>query len=146
MAAYYLPKMYEILQGRPACMDFFESRAPETMKKRLFMYRHRLSGAFILAAWITNHGVFDPIIQVPGKDVPALDAATVEKFLQAVHPQGSSDIEKVVLDGIKEQGRQDEEMTQERVGNRAKILRDEFNVRTPVENATVLLPNSGGLG
>jgi hypothetical protein len=140
MMGFFDAETMELIPGEPEFLRWCRGRAPsEKTKNSLFVYRSRASHRFMLGAWVTERGIFDPLLEI-GADLHNVNKKTTETFLAIMYPNAGRNIKE----GLKEAAYNDQVATEnldaDREYNRAKILKDEYDISTRGLDGTVMLP------
>ncbi len=137
MAGVFNDKEMKLIPN-PACLHFFKSKSPDPdLTTNLFVYQHMKTNKFLLARWI-GMNVFLPIVDL-GLE-PTLDDDIVASYFVYCHPQAAASIEEKLKQAKDYQNKNREELEDDKRTMRAKILRDEFNIKVPDEDGTCYLP------
>jgi len=141
MAGYYRVKEMELIQGTPECLRWFKSRAPnQEFRAALFIYRHHATGNFMLGRWITDRGVFAPLLQI-GPDLRSDFNEKVRDEYRALCRPGLT-AAAAGRQAESNQREQDNRLAEGTIERRVRILRDELRIKGVPETGAALLPDS----
>jgi hypothetical protein len=140
MASFFNPKVMEQVQGTPESLRWFRSRcgSRQELADDLFLYRHRRTMKFMLAAWLPGRQLFTPILELG--NTPDLSDAVVTKFKTWLHPDPEQTVEAALQQAAGQERQAQEDLNAERVEARTRLLRDGMGIKVRHEDGGVFAP------
>lgn len=114
MPCLYDSKQHSILGGGSEILDWCRRQVPDDMKDKLFLYRHRRYGTFVVARWAAQpKWVFSDILNL-GTSLSNFDREKAQEFMKRIYaPVTAKDIIKAAEQTERVQASLQEEMQME---------------------------------
>jgi hypothetical protein len=143
MAGFFRDHMMELIPGDPEALRWFKSRTNDrALRDSLFLYKHHATGKFMLGRWITQRGVFSPLLDL-GTDLFAGFSDQVrDDYLKLLHPETKLTVAQALQQAKSNQEAQVEKDSKGSIERRNRLLRDECHVKAVPDTGVVFLPTN----